>query len=102
MKVRLNYVSNSSSSSFCILGIVVDYNEYGYVDTYDLPDIISNTGLDNYSCDDLIIGAPPDRMRDDETLLDFKKRILKQLRQAGFKDTKIEDLAWHIDGGNDC
>ena len=102
MQVRLNYVSNSSSSSFCILGIVVNYNEYAYVDTCDFSDITSHTGLENYSPNDLIIGAPPDKMRDDETLLDFKKRILKQLHQAGFKDTKIEKLAWHTDGGYDC
>ena len=102
MKIRTNYVSNSSSSSFCILGIVVDYNEVGYVDTDDLDDITSYTGIDNYSEEDLIVGAAPNRMRDDETLLDFKKRILEQLHQLGFKDTKLEDLDWHIDGGMDC
>lgn len=103
MKIRLNYVSNSSSSSYCIclLGIVVDYNETGPVNTDDLADITSYTGVTEYSCDELIIGARPNRMRDDETLLDFKNRILEQIHQAGFEDTKIEDLAWHTDGGYD-
>ena len=101
MKIRTNYVSNSSSSSFCILGIVVDYHEYEDLPISDCDLIDTWTGISVYDEDELIIGASPTSMRDDETLAEFKERVLKQLRKLGFKDTKIKDLNWHIDGGYD-
>ena len=101
MKIRTNYVSNSSSSSFCIMGIVVDKDKYDSVDLSSGEDLTSWTGIDNYSETDLIIGASPHAMKDEETLIEFKNRIRKQLQLAGFTDVTVSDLDWHIDGGND-
>lgn len=45
MKVRLNYVSNSSSSSFCIVGIVATDDEFD-VDSKNLRAALVADGLD--------------------------------------------------------
>lgn len=84
------------------MGILVDAYEYESADLSAGEDLTSYTGIDNYSDTDLIIGASPYAMKDEETLLEFKNRICKQLQLVGFTDVKVSDLNWHIDGGPDC
>lgn len=103
MKVRLGFVSNSSSSSFCILGIYMPENFTE--DDFDniLNERVFQTilyvqyGISNYY-DQLLIGVTPDRMKDDETLAQFKERICKEFKKFGL-DVKPNDLSWFIDGG---
>lgn len=137
MKVRLNYVSNSSSSSFCIVGIVATNDEFDVdsknlraalvadgvdeeqVNSMDAPEIINNMycrfcdrkrrmllgdisvkhGLENYSSD-VIIGLDIGRMRDNETLGQFKDRAYKQLKDIGFTGSR-EKISIYVDGGYD-
>lgn len=137
MKVRLNYVSNSSSSSFCIVGIVATNDEFDVdsknlraalvadgldeeqvnsmdaieiIDTmhcrfYErkrrmlLGDISVKHGLENYSSDD-IVGLDIGRMRDDETLGQFKDRAYEQLKGIGFTGSR-EKISIYVDGGYD-
>lgn len=137
MKVRLNYVSNSSSSSFCIVGIVATNDEFDVdsknlraalvadgldeeqvnsmdaieiIDTlhcrfYErkrrmlLGDISVKHGLENYSSDD-IVGLDIGRMRDDETLGQFKDRAYEQLKKIGFTGNR-EKISIYVDGGYD-
>ena len=136
MKVRLNYVSNSSSSSFCLVGIVATNDEFDVdsknfraalvadgldeeqVNSMDaieiintmhcrfyerkrrmlLGDISVNHGLENYSSDDVIVGLDIGRMRDDETLGQFKDRAYEQLKDIGFTGNR-ESISIHVDGG---
>ena len=138
MKVRLNYVSNSSSSSFCIVGIVATNDEFDVdsknlraalvadgldeeqvnsmdaieiIDTlhcrfYErkrrmlLGDISVKHGLENYSSDD-IVGLDIGRMRDDETLGQFKDRAYEQLKKIGFTGNR-EKISIYVDGGYDA
>jgi hypothetical protein len=101
MKVRSGFVSNSSSSSFCILGVEVDAETYEKVDelpykertktTLDTQTGISYEGV-------YYLGYNPDKMGEDETLSQFKDRIVSE---AAKLDIAIEkkDLGWITDGG---
>lgn len=138
MKVRLNYVSNSSSSSFCIVGTVATDDEFDVdsknfraalvadgldeeqVNSMDAPEIIDtmhcrfyerkrrmllgdisvNHGLENYSSDDVIVGLDIGRMRDNETLGQFKDRAYEQLKKIGFTGNR-EKISIYVDGGYD-
>ena len=138
MKVRLNYVSNSSSSSFCIVGIVATDDEFDVdsknfraalvadgldkeqVNSMDAPEIIDTmhcrfyerkrrmllgdisvkNGLGNYSSDDVIVGLDIGRMRDNETLGQFKDRAYEQLKDIGFTGSR-EKISIYVDGGYD-
>lgn len=136
MKVRSNYVSNSSSTSFCIVGIVATNDEFD-VDSKNLrtalvadgcdeervnemdaleiintmynrfygnkhkmffDDISMENGIENYSSNDVIVGIDIHRMRNDETLGQFKDRVYKQLKGIGFTGNR-ESVSIHVDGG---
>lgn len=98
MKIRINYVSNSSSSSFCIFGIVVDRDEYNEFEEGE--ELCSYSGIDNYSENDVIIGLRPYEMKDNETLAEFRDRVAALLNKQGY-EFKPKDIDWHIDGGPD-
>ena len=102
MKIRSGFVSNSSSASFCILGIEVPetFNTntfYNRARDFKLLELEQGLG-EMYSQDQLMIGASPEIMKDTETLWHFKKRICEEFKKLGM-DVKPEDLRWFIDGG---
>ena len=109
MKTRLGYVSNSSSSSFCIVGIVTELDGDFKRDKDDCDydcDFVEcicqnldfHRGIYDYGDGCWIIGKSITNMKDDETLASFKKRIFQELVKSGF--TGGEDrIGIRIDGG---
>lgn len=103
MKVRHGFVSNSSSSSFCVLGIVLD-DKYN-IDEDVREQLESNTDLELvYGVGDYyeqqLMGIGPGGMKEDETLRQFKQRIVDEFQKHNVT-VDIKDIDWHVDGGYD-
>jgi len=107
MKTRQGFVSNSSSSSFCILGLVKDErfddenvktSQWGDLDLSGT-DLATAYGIEEYYGQTLV-GIHPWAMKEDETLSEFKKRIVSELASIGVEVNESE-IEWHVDGGFD-
>jgi hypothetical protein len=88
MKTRQGFVSNSSSSSFIVFGKYLADSEEEKIDQEKMEELgyELNCSEDGYS-----IGCDPSEMKDDETLLQFKTRIAKEIETIGVK-AKPADL----------
>ena len=103
MKVRIAHVSNSSTSSFFAWGfsgsqysdrtfeldpeVAERFSEFGKLDLKDVKEIVNSmwreTSLKTFKCSGeiLYIGLPFDKMKDDETLKEFKQRTLTEIHK---------------------
>lgn len=92
MKIRQGFVSNSSTTSFCIYGadFINDKAELvdGIFEEKKLPREWKNVGDPNYNFR-LCIGLPLSAMDDDETKKQFQNRIETQLKEW-FPDMELE------------
>ena len=113
MKIRLDYVSNSSSSSFFIMGRCFSDDEVIDAlvkkgkdpDELDICEIIDDMvfekefGLDvvnDGENEQVFLGLTFDSMKDDETKAEFTKRAKEQLSKFFDKDLKVEPIVEEI------
>ena len=113
MKIRNGFVSNSSSSSFCIFGACIDgYAVYEFVKSVGVSDDLLNdyednicesmdaigyefekkTGLEyicaSYEEPTLLIGRTPESLKDDETGLQFKESVNKVFEKYSMRKAR--------------
>jgi hypothetical protein len=107
MKVRNGFVSNSSTSSFCLFGIALggtdDLEKMGMIftdrdDPYDeIYKLVQDSGLDivfDNDNDVIYVGLHPDCMGLDETKRQFQARV-RELMTKLLPDSVSEKLEIH-------
>jgi hypothetical protein len=113
MKIRTGFVSNSSTSSFCLFGICVDRTEAVKVaksfdsdinekDSYEVGEIIGTKlklQYDNgpYDNDCVYLGRAPEDLKDDETGAQFKQSV----KDALVKYFPDASYSWHLEAWSD-
>lgn len=104
MKIRAGYVSNSSSSSYyvdstCFMGIDRDTEGYESISYEKLKKIFDrrkkNIFSGWYEGDEGVIGFGVEEMKDNETKLQFRKRVFEALKSIGFTG-KEKDVKWQL------
>ena len=99
MKIRMGFVSNSSTTSFCLYGIRVPgklEEEFSLKDT-KLQVECFNPILDK---DEICIGMGLTEMKEDETKAEFKKRVEALLKKSSSEEVfkaYAKTLGWHED-----
>lgn len=103
MKIRTGFVSNSSSSSFCILGIESNNEKLNLSENeileLDNTDLIHEYGIGDGN-ESEYMGMNPEQMKDEETLLQFKQRIVDEFKKIDV-NVEVTELLWHTEGGYD-
>lgn len=112
MKIRQGFVSNSSSSSFCILGqsfdthelyekFNIDEDDYEFESDAEeaLENIIDKLGFcmeTDYENDCCYIGIGAESLDENKTIKQQKEEILKKFNDAGF-NFRLEDIKFMIE-----
>jgi hypothetical protein len=101
MKIRTGFVSNSSSTSFCITGIIKRKSEFteNDLETYYNDSIIDVCSTDEAG-DLCAIGLEITKMFEHETLNEFKHRVMYALSNIGL-NVPVEEIGIHYGGWYD-
>lgn len=121
MKVRMGYVSNSSSSSFLIYGVYIESDSIeAFANMSNEPDederareyiyefIPKDSGIapdGSYDDDGFYLGISWDQVGDDETGKQFKERVkvgvLETLTKAGYRQIDELEFGTHAEAWRD-
>lgn len=107
MKIRFGFVSNSSTTSFCLYGGMIDDKEDKDGNSpaenkiKEMNSFLQRKMTQGYGDWDnnVMIGLPPESIKDDETGAEFKKRVEDEIRRV-FGDILGEDFScsWYTTG----
>jgi len=102
MKIRNGFVSNSSSSSFCILGVSIDAETMNKLEGLykELKETRVHTQYSISHDEGKYAGIDVTSMKDDETPLMLKQELVDELTKVGVT-VKLEDVEFIEDGGYD-
>lgn len=96
MKIRNGFVSNSSSSSFCIYGVYVDSMSKELRENCSKQNLYVTSGDPNYD-EGYYIGREYSSIKDDETGKQFKDDVKERLQTVGISIENIGlcEQAWY-------
>lgn len=108
MKKRQGFVSNSSSSSFCILGVSSDMLSSHLTESIlnsdeDIESLIEKSdfnyeyGISDYS--GIIVGVDPSCLDENKTIKESKEELVKKLNDYFHVNLTSSDLGFYTDGG---
>lgn len=91
MKLKLDYVTNSSSTSFCVWGVVLSYEEAKSFDGDKYEEMwsyLDEKGFRYGETNGMAFGISPRMMKPDQTLNEFKKEVIEILKLLGLNVTR--------------
>ena len=100
MKIRSGFVSNSSSSSFCIIGVDIDADTMDKIEGMymELKGTRVRTQFSISHDNGKYVGIDVTTMKDNETPLQLKQEIVDVLHKCGV-DIEINNINFIEDGG---
>lgn len=95
MKKKLDFVTNSSSTAFCVWGVCIPFSEQKKINNERLEELEydSDIRLQSGEGDGMMYGVSPNMMKPNQTLNEFKQEISELLKEIGL-DVEIEDIGF--------